>query len=233
MYTFTLQAILCFWWYIDTANLYSNKKQKQYFMSQRKGPFLKIIPIWSFLPPRVHAPYRGQNIIFDTPTPPVPNINIFHRLIGETSFRPIQNKQYNYTLPCPIFPVLIGTIIDKYQWKELQRLWCILFIAFSPTRFGRYCCHLQGDVNITIIQMYTANHILPCNNITLKMAARAAETCWWECKRTKYITYITVYSVVYLYIMGRLWFYVFRGYIFRQDTVRIVLKSMVGIILQN
>jgi hypothetical protein len=33
-------------------------------------------------------------------------------------------------------------------------LWCILLTIFSPTRFGRYSAHLQGDVLITRIQMW-------------------------------------------------------------------------------
>jgi len=39
------------------------------------------------------------------------------------------------------------------QQNALQRLRCILFTKFSPTCFGRYCCHIQCDV-ITAIQRY-------------------------------------------------------------------------------
>ena len=42
--------------------------------------------------------------------------------------------------------------IQKYvnnQQNSLQYLLCILFTMFSPTCFGRYCCHLQSDIIIT------------------------------------------------------------------------------------
>lgn len=41
----------------------------------------------------------------------------------------------------------------KQAKNVLQCLWCILFAMFSPTCFGGYCGHLQGDIIITRIQM--------------------------------------------------------------------------------
>ena len=65
------------------------------------------------------------------------------------------------TFPAHLATLLFITVhicafVPKYitnQQKELQYLRCILFTVFSPTCFGRYSCHLQGDVLITRIRI--------------------------------------------------------------------------------
>ena len=91
---------------LDSANLYSNKKKKQYFMSQRKWPILKIIFIISFLPPRVHATSRGQNVLFGTPPPPpiVPDINFFLSFyVRDLVSHPYKTNGSIKLVTCPIF----------------------------------------------------------------------------------------------------------------------------------
>jgi hypothetical protein len=48
----------------------------------------------------------------------------------------------------------ISIKIHKLPKDALQYLWCIVLTMFSPTCFGRYSGHLQGD---DILAYYTVN----------------------------------------------------------------------------
>jgi hypothetical protein len=106
------------------------------------------------------------------PPPQSQTQTFFTVLCARPRFEPIQNKRYSYTCNMFHFPSInqnhnthththTHTYIYIYiyiyinnQRNTLQCLYYISFSAFSPTRFGRYCCHLQCDVNITTMQRY-------------------------------------------------------------------------------
>ena len=97
----------------DGAHLYSNTKKKLYFTSQGKWPFLKIILIRSFLPPRVHAISKGQNVLFGTPPLPGPHSHRY-KLFSSFYVRDLVSHPHktNGTIKpvtCPIFRPLIRT----------------------------------------------------------------------------------------------------------------------------
>jgi len=74
--------------------------------------------------------------------------------------------------------------IKKYVNSQQKYLLFILSTKFSPTSFGRYCCHLQGDdlitrLTVSLSQLAKFVILYSCNNIiALKLAAISAETYW-------------------------------------------------------
>jgi len=61
------------------------------------------------------------------------------------------------------------------QQNTIHSLCCISFKISSSTCFGRYCCHFQGDVNITTIQ--TVQNVLSCVAVSCVAVSCVAVSC--------------------------------------------------------
>jgi hypothetical protein len=69
------------------------------------------------------------------------NVTLYPLSLSLYSIQAVNTSKIRSTLNYPKY--------INNQENALQYSRCILFVMFLPKCFGRYCCHLQGDVIIT------------------------------------------------------------------------------------
>jgi hypothetical protein len=69
------------------------------------------------------------------------------------------------------FECAVGGVTNKLTTMFMV----ILFTVFSTSCFGRYCCHLQGDVIITRTKRYKYGHMCRVYSIATKIIIISVE----------------------------------------------------------